>query len=428
MKVNVMGIFVDIKKLAEGLIVPVVAVALLVLIPHTTSTMNIARGVDPGEWFINFRANNIDYNPDMGFALRLASNLQKTHTSGKPFRVVHIGDSHIQADFFTGEVRRLLSQYFGEQTPSRGFIFPFSIAGSNNPRDVRWGTNAKWATRKILDKASDGLTGIAGISIETRQANSYLELTLTNPDSSTAPNFDVLRLYFENDRLSFTPEPEPGDFRIDYASPVCITFRLAEPQSGIRILIMQNNPQQQRFILYGAELINSHSRVVYNAAGVNGADAESYLKSIRCLDQLAEMAPDLVLVSLGTNDAFSNAYAPERFRISLDSLTRGIQQAAPAASIIISTPGDHLLKSRQSNPKLESVRETIYSIAQDRGCGVWDFYGVMGGSGAMQRWARHGLCAPDHLHLNSKGYRLQGALLFDALVGLAQEYQPPHPD
>lgn len=423
-----MGIFIDIKKRATGVIVSGIALALLVHIPFTTSTMNIAKGVDPGESFINFRANTIDYNPDRGFALRLTYNLRKTHSIGKAFKVVHIGDSHIQADFFTGEVRRLLSQYFGEQTPSRGFVFPFSIAGSNNPRDVRWRTNAKWATRKILDKASDGLTGIAGISIETWQANSYLEMNLTTPDSTTVPLFDVLRLYFENDRLSLTPELEPRDFRIEDSSPVCIAYRLAEPQSGIRIRLRQNNPQQQRFTLYGAELINSHSRVVYNAAGVNGADAESYLKSIRYLDQLAEMAPDLVVVSLGTNDAFSNAYTPERFKISMDSLTRGIQQAAPVAAIIISTPGDHLLKNQQGNPNLESVRETIYSIALERGYGVWDFYGVMGGNGSMQRWARHGLCAPDHLHLNGKGYRLQGALLFDALIGLAQEYQPPLPD
>jgi lysophospholipase L1-like esterase len=42
----------------------------------------------------------------------------------------------------------------------------------------------------------------------------------------------------------------------------------------------------------------------------------------------------------------------------------------------------------------------------------------MGGDGSINLWAEKGLCAPDMLHLNRKGYRLKGALLFDALSKL----------
>jgi len=58
-------------------------------------------------------------------------------------------------------------------------------------------------------------------------------------------------------------------------------------------------------------------------------------------------------------------------------------------------------------------------------CGVWDFFTIMGGEGSIEKWFEMGLTAPDKLHLNRKGYRLKGALLFDALVKLTEKESKP---
>ena len=86
--------------------------------------------------------------------------------------------------------------------------------------------------------------------------------------------------------------------------------------------------------------------------------------------------------------------------------------------LILTTPGDHLINRIQQNESIEVAQRVIREVAQAEGCGVWDFFEVMGGAGSIEYWAEKGLCAPDMLHLNRKGYRLKGALLFEALTKL----------
>lgn len=44
-------------------------------------------------------------------------------------RIVHLGDSHIQADLLTAPVRTCLQAFFGNA--GRGLVFPYQLARSN---------------------------------------------------------------------------------------------------------------------------------------------------------------------------------------------------------------------------------------------------------------------------------------------------------
>ncbi|HEU4497482.1 MAG TPA: hypothetical protein VFR70_10560, partial [Flavobacterium sp.] len=55
-------------------------------------------------------------------------NRNRQSRSGK-INIVHIGDSHIQADLMTNSIRKKLQQEFGNG--GRGFIFPYSLARTN---------------------------------------------------------------------------------------------------------------------------------------------------------------------------------------------------------------------------------------------------------------------------------------------------------
>ena len=72
----------------------------------------------------------------------------------------------------------------------------------------------------------------------------------------------------------------------------------------------------------------------------------------------------------------------------------------------------------RSNPNLNLlfVKEAIITAAIENGCCVWDLHTLMGGEGSIRTWNGMGLTAPDLLHLNAKGYQLQGELLFEALT------------
>ena len=48
-------------------------------------------------------------------------------------KILHIGDSHIQPNNFTGKIRELLQLKYGNG--GRGMVFPYQLAGTLGPKD-----------------------------------------------------------------------------------------------------------------------------------------------------------------------------------------------------------------------------------------------------------------------------------------------------
>src|SRR5689334_10476240 len=61
--------------------------------------------------------------------------------------IVHIGDSHIQADFMTAVVRNGLQDFFGNA--GRGLVFPYQLAQSNSPDDIYSSSSIGWQFNRI---------------------------------------------------------------------------------------------------------------------------------------------------------------------------------------------------------------------------------------------------------------------------------------
>ena len=55
------------------------------------------------------------------------------HTSDGIVRILHIGDSHIQAEFVTNALRAMLQEVYGNA--GRGLVSPLRLAGTNQPVD-----------------------------------------------------------------------------------------------------------------------------------------------------------------------------------------------------------------------------------------------------------------------------------------------------
>lgn len=390
--------------------------ALLILIPSSTSTMiNRINTCSPFP-FIKFESNRISPASKKLKSDYLAKYIELAKKGDTVLKIVHIGDSHIQADIFTGNVRRLLCQYFGEEHYSRGFCFPFSITGSNNPKDLIIRAKGQWASIRSRNMEADIYAGIAGTAIETADPEATIQLLIKNQDSIQTL-FDQIRIHYEGDIESFTPLVDQ-DFYATSKESNAIRYRSDHLSNSITISFRKENDDQKRFLLYGIELINSKSKIIYHAAGINGADVKSYLSYNRIKDQLINIKPQLIVVSLGTNDSYNQQFDSTSFGESLERLVESIQTYSPDAVIVLTTPGDHLINRREINPNLEPTCTQIKLVAEKTGCFVWDFNTIMGGTGSIHNWRKNGLCSADYVHLNTQGYTLQGNLFFNALVDL----------
>ena len=78
----------------------------------------------------NFEAFNNVISNEKALVTIFDKLYQLEENQDRKVRIVHIGDSHIQADIFTAKIRYRMQQYFGNA--GFGFTFPYSLAFTNN--------------------------------------------------------------------------------------------------------------------------------------------------------------------------------------------------------------------------------------------------------------------------------------------------------
>ena len=97
-----------------------------------------------------------------------------------------------------------------------------------------------------------------------------------------------------------------------------------------------------------------------------------------------------------------------------------IKRAVPKASILLTTPNDHL-KNKELNDNILSVRNNILEICDEFQLCSWDFHSVMGGKNSIKQWYSNGLVGKDRLHFKRIGYEIQGELFTKALLDLIEK-------
>ncbi len=122
--------------------------------------------------------------------------------------IVHIGDSHVQADFWTGKLRELFQEQFGNR--GRGLVFPFALAESHNPLDVVTNSNSSWQYKRNVFKPGPPM-GVAGASIETDNPEFYIEIILG--DSINPQKFDKITLFNQKGPAAFDFTLGKGDVK-----------------------------------------------------------------------------------------------------------------------------------------------------------------------------------------------------------------------
>lgn len=366
--------------------------------------------------FINISANHIDMNGDNWDELR--NKLAQT-TDGAIFTIVHIGDSHVQPDGNTGKVRNLLQNDYGNA--GRGLIAPLRIAGTNEPLDYKLTTSSPVTTARLLNQPWAVNVGVTGVAMHLQQYKGNLDVQIKSP----CGYFTVL---------------SHGHMSIDgirsHGKPVA--FETEETTRGVEVYMEDDCTEFTLSItapdadIYGLDLRNDSSGIVYHAIGNNGATFASYAGIPGFYDGIAALQPDLIILSLGTNEAFGRVDA-EVFRSQVSSTLEAFKRSCPEAKLLLTTPAEcqrSVYTSRRSgkgrkrsrtksysiNDKVAHVGKLIKDIALQNHIPVYDFYKVAGGYGSSNKWRSAGLLSADRIHRTWDGYRVEGSLFYQALV------------
>lgn len=319
--------------------------------------------------------------------------------------VLHVGDSHVQAGFFTGRVRELFQRDFGDA--GRGLIVPHKLAGMNEARDYSITTWYAHHSHRVTDR--DAGAGWTGVSITFDVP--YQELTVWSKSSFSC----LTVLHAEGAPALREPaELELGSYCDIDNTPTATRIPLLRPTDSLTLRGVVKGAQSED-TFYGFSLESGRPGVLYHALGINGAAFEHMGRVAQ--GGAAVLAPDLIVVSLGTNNCFGANFEPGYFYNVVDGYIRALKSSYAGVPVLITTPMEACRRSMKANPNIAVAASVIRSAARDNEVACWDFYTAAGGVGAMARWHARGLANGDRVHLTAEGYVLQGDMLYDALVG-----------
>lgn len=155
------------------------------------------------------------------------------------------------------------------------------------------------------------------------------------------------------------------------------------------------------------------SGIEFNAYGVSGKTYAYFAKSAVAEKHLRTYRPDLVIISLGTNEAFGPAVDQPAIYNDITRCIALVRNIVPGAAIILTIPPD-CYRKKVYNDKVLTVRDAIIKYAKDNNTAYWDLLHVMGGITSRLKWFDAGLSQKDLVHFTPQGYKLQGDLLFEA--------------
>ncbi|MEW5846481.1 MAG: GDSL-type esterase/lipase family protein [Bacteroidota bacterium] len=332
--------------------------------------------------------------------------------SDEPLKIIHIGDSHVQVGIFSNTLKALLAHRFHTDYVSPGLVFPYSVMGANNPVEYSSYHTGKWEFQKVNGATNPIDAGLFGASVKTSDCQATLSFTIkSNANFNTLVN--RVTIYFQSsspDALPVLLKPKCSKSILNEHS---IEFELDADADSVAVGFLLKNGSE--ITIYGLNLWNRNAKFIVSSAGLNGATLHGFSLARQLTSNLYSFRPDLIIVTLGTNDAYSNGFDSLKFSNDLESLVGKLNFALPNSLVMFTTPNDHLIKRKALNPNLQLAANIISEVASSHQIPIWDFYGLMGGEGSIRKWIKQGLASPDGVHLSPKGYRLQGELFYHAL-------------
>lgn len=168
------------------------------------------------------------------------------------------------------------------------------------------------------------------------------------------------------------------------------------------------------------------SGVVYHILGVNGATCQSF-STPENIRQIADLHPDLVILSFGTNEAHGRRYNASEHTAAMNYLIAELKASCPDVAFLMTTPpGAYVRNGRRGkiiNPRTPLVVENELKFAREHGIAIWDMYDIVGGKErACLNWNAAKMYQRDKIHFTHEGYTLQGLLLHEAFIKAYNHY------
>lgn len=337
--------------------------------------------------------------------------------------VLHFGGSHIQADVYSNLLRDSMQSMGQGMAGPRGLVFPFTAIKTNNPRNYMVSYTGVWQGHRSAVSYHTGTWGLTGITASTLDTVATITLTTSGKSAST-PFTQVKVLCDTASAYTVSLVPDSNVMIAErHTDGGYYYFELAEPTDRVQLVVRKiDSTSIIPFELYGIVLDNEEPGIAYHSIGANGASFKSNFRCALFQQHLVQVNPDLVIISIGTNDSFDGDFSESVFAARYDSFIQMIKAVNSDVQFIFTVPNDSYYKRKYPNLNTAKTEAAIYELAIKHNALVWDCYKIMGGLRSAMKWMNAGMMKKDLIHFTNEGYILKGELFWDAFKRSYQNY------
>ena len=350
---------------------------------------------------------------------------EQARDSGRTVRVVHYGDSQIEMDRISQNLREALQERFGGSgtgmfpamttTPmatvshyaSGGFAFYTMIVDSTSRRagHYRYGPLAQVT----------GLYGGGSVSLRARNEKSTLEHVRT---------FQSVSVLYGRATEDFT-----ATVQSDTLNPVPV---IRADSCATWVTWTFDKPVQQATVKF------TGSAEIYGVAtdGVSGVTVDNIPMRGSTGHILTRIDKELMRESFKLDDTglvilqFGGNFVPaagssKAISGYMDDVREQIayfQETAPDAKILFIGPSDMAISTEDgriiSYRRLPELVDSLKAVSLANGVAYWDLFRMMGGQNSMSQWVRHypAYAGPDYVHFTPAGAKVVGETLSRSLL------------
>lgn len=352
--------------------------------------------------------------------------LDRMSESSRPVRIAYFGDSFIEGDILTADLREMLQLRYG----GCGVGFVPIASSTNGFRPTVRHAFEGWQSHAVTDTAhfDHSKQGISGHYFIPRNG-AYVELHGQKTYASRLDTCLRTSIFFQN----------RGDVtlvaQVNRSAPVSRTFG---PSESIQQWVIEGHIGSVRWTVESADSTLFYGVALDGAAGISvdnfslrGASGLT-LRSIprQVLADFARLRPyDLIVLQYGLNvategnEGFYATYVKGMAQV-LDDL----KHAFPEAGILVVSVGDRDQREDDGTlhtlPAVKSLVRYQQHLAADNGVAFWNLFQAMGGEGSMAKLvdAQPAQANRDYTHINFRGGRRLARLLYDALEYGKEQY------